>query len=43
MAKAKRGQVSAISKKAKEIRKPDEKWTEAIKRASKMLQKEKST
>jgi hypothetical protein len=42
MAKTKGGQVSAISSKAKEIRKPNEKWTEAIKRASKLLKKEKS-
>jgi hypothetical protein len=31
--------VSMIAKKAKSIRKKDEKWTDAIKRASKLLTK----
>lgn len=33
--------VSMIAKKAKEIQKKDEKWTDAIKRASKVLTKNK--
>lgn len=41
MAKAKQSAVQVISKKAKEIRKKDEKWTDAVKRASKLIKKEK--
>jgi hypothetical protein len=37
---AKQSKLQIISSKAKEIRKKDEKWTDAIKRASKQLKKE---
>ena len=35
------GKIAEIAHKAKEIRKKNEKWTDAIKRASKMIKKEK--
>jgi hypothetical protein len=39
MAKAMKVSVAEISKLAKKIRKPNEKWTDAIKRASAILKK----
>jgi len=39
MAKGKTISVAEISKLAKKIRKPNEKWTDAIKRASAQLKK----